>query len=89
MAYILILLIAILSTLLINFINNYNLLKKEHIQATQKLQSIIDDLKKKNKLLTELNRIKTNYDLESSTHTKIIGNEIVELQKMLFKTVSN
>lgn len=88
MTYIIILLVSVLFTLLLYFVNHYNTLKKEHYQTISRLQDVIKSLNEKNKLLSQTNKIAENYQIQYLENRKVLGDTIVDIQKTLLEIVS-
>ena len=78
----------LLSIIVYLFANN-NKIKDEHANNIQKLQEIIFSLHTKQKQLNDKVNILKEYSYTYSKDMKVLGDEIVELQKVFINIISN
>ena len=78
----------LLSIIVYLFANN-NKIKDEHAQNIQKLQEIISSLHNKQKQLNDKVNISKEYSHAYSKDMKVLGDEIVELQKVFIDIIYN
>ena len=89
MIYIFVFLIVVLLSIIVYLFANNNKIKDEHAKNIQKLQEIIYSLHTKQKQLNDKVNISKEYSHTYSKDMKILGDEIVELQKVFINIISN
>lgn len=89
MIYIFIFLIVVLLSIIVYLFVNNNKIKDEHAKNIQKLQEIIFSLHSKQKQLNDKVNISKEYNYTYSNDMKVLGDEIVELQKVFINIISN
>jgi len=89
MIYIFLFLIAILLSIIVYLFVSNNNIKDDHAKNIQKLQEIILSLDNKQKLLNDKVNISKEYSYAYSKDMKVLGDEIVELQKVFIDIISN
>lgn len=89
MIYILVFFIVVLLSIIVYLFANNNKIKDEHANNIQKLQEIIFSLHTKQKQLNDKVNILKEYSYTYSKDMKVLGDEIVELQKVFINIISN
>ena len=89
MTYIFVFLILVLLSIIVYLFTCNNKIKDEHAQNIQKLQEIIFSLHNKQKQLNDKVNISKEYSYTYSNDMKVLGDEIVELQKVFINIISN
>ena len=89
MIYIFLFLIAILLSIIVYLFVSNNKIKGEHAKNIQKLQDIILSLHNKQKQLNDKVNISKEYSYAYSNDMKVLGDEIVALQKVFVDIISN
>lgn len=89
MVYILLLLIVVLLIVVVVLGFQNSKIKQQHYSNMEQLQGIITSLHQKQMLLKDRVTIASEYNSNYTKDMKNLGDEVVELQKVFLKIISN